>query len=43
MTTKKPKKSKRTIEFLVGQFGAAETRKLLTEVIPDNASRGATA
>jgi hypothetical protein len=31
------------IEFLVGQFGAAETRKLLTEVIPDNASRGATA
>lgn len=30
------------IEFLVGQFGAVETRKLLTEVISDKAPRGTT-
>ena len=30
------------IDFLVQQFGAVETRKLLTEVISDKAPRGAT-
>ena len=30
------------IEFLVGQFGVAETRKLLTEVVSDKPPRGTT-
>ena len=30
------------IEFLVGQFGAVETRKLLTELVSDKAPRGTT-
>lgn len=30
------------IEFLVGQFGGAETRKLLTELVSDKAPRGTT-